>query len=195
MVYNAALALDGKVLRINSACQLLSRAVASERRQLRYPLSSPLCELVQCYQSLRSFGSEECGCAVLTRSSLYPHFSAIRSVVDGKVVSVQEGAPIELRSITKRDPEVNVAITTIRNGNIYLPCGLYSGKAEGVRCNECDKVLEGRHYHCHICDGGNYDVCIECYPGDGLPDPLDPNLDKHCQGKRRCNQTGFPEKY
>nr|POF01001.1 protein nbr1 like [Quercus suber] len=42
-----------------------------------------------------------------------------------------------------------------------------------VYCNECDKTMPDSHFHCSICDGGDYDLCQECVssgklcPGEG----------------------------
>lgn len=45
--------------------------------------------------------------------------------------------------------------------------------AWSVYCNECDKAMANEHYHCSICDDGDFDLCQECVsagklcPGDG----------------------------
>lgn len=31
-----------------------------------------------------------------------------------------------------------------------------------IFCNECDKPLADAHFHCSICDGGDYDLCETC---------------------------------
>lgn len=42
-----------------------------------------------------------------------------------------------------------------------------------VYCNECDKPMANEHYHCSICDDGDYDLCGSCVdsgvhcPGQG----------------------------
>ncbi|GAM82675.1 hypothetical protein ANO11243_006570 [Dothideomycetidae sp. 11243] len=42
-----------------------------------------------------------------------------------------------------------------------------------VYCNECDATLHNEHFHCSICDGGDYDLCQRCVndgklcPGQG----------------------------
>jgi next-to-BRCA1 protein 1 len=42
-----------------------------------------------------------------------------------------------------------------------------------VYCNICDKPMVNEHYHCNICDDGDYDLCQTCVdaghhcPGDG----------------------------
>ncbi|TKX23502.1 hypothetical protein C1H76_4572 [Elsinoe australis] len=48
-----------------------------------------------------------------------------------------------------------------------------SGPTWSVYCNECDTVMHNEHYHCSICDGGDYDLCQGCVnsgklcPGQG----------------------------
>lgn len=37
-----------------------------------------------------------------------------------------------------------------------------NGHPWSVYCNECDKAMSDAHYHCSICDGGDYDLCEEC---------------------------------
>ncbi|KAF2482709.1 hypothetical protein BDY17DRAFT_346752 [Neohortaea acidophila] len=47
------------------------------------------------------------------------------------------------------------------------------GHPWSVYCNECDAAMADAHYHCSICDGGDYDLCERCVslgklcPGDG----------------------------
>lgn len=41
-----------------------------------------------------------------------------------------------------------------------------------IDCNHCGKVISTNHYHCSICDDGDYDLCLACVdagvtcPGD-----------------------------
>ena len=45
--------------------------------------------------------------------------------------------------------------------------------AWSIYCNECDKAMTNEHFHCSVCDGGDYDLCTECVqngrfcPGEG----------------------------
>ncbi|KAI9663793.1 MAG: hypothetical protein M1821_007283 [Bathelium mastoideum] len=41
-----------------------------------------------------------------------------------------------------------------------LPAGATG--AWSVYCNECDKPMLAEHFHCSICDDGDYDLCQEC---------------------------------
>ncbi|EMC92468.1 hypothetical protein BAUCODRAFT_38535 [Baudoinia panamericana UAMH 10762] len=42
------------------------------------------------------------------------------------------------------------------------------GHPWSVYCNECDKPMANAHFHCSICDGGDYDLCEECVDGGKL---------------------------
>lgn len=42
------------------------------------------------------------------------------------------------------------------------------GHAWSVYCNNCDKMVNNAHYHCSICDDGDYDLCEECVTGGKL---------------------------
>ncbi|GME52823.1 Zz type zinc finger domain-containing protein [Neofusicoccum parvum] len=50
------------------------------------------------------------------------------------------------------------------------PANLFSWS---VYCNVCDKPMSNEHYHCSICDEGDYDLCANCVaaghhcPGEG----------------------------
>jgi next to BRCA1 gene 1 protein len=42
-----------------------------------------------------------------------------------------------------------------------------------VYCNNCDKPMANEHYHCSICDDGDYDLCSTCV-----------DAGNHCPGER-----------
>ena len=31
-----------------------------------------------------------------------------------------------------------------------------------IWCNQCDNAIADAHWHCSICDGGDYDICLKC---------------------------------
>ena len=31
-----------------------------------------------------------------------------------------------------------------------------------IDCNNCGKTIPNEHYHCNICDQGDYDLCLKC---------------------------------
>lgn len=38
----------------------------------------------------------------------------------------------------------------------------FHGHAWSVYCNNCDNAVTDAHFHCSICDGGDYDLCPSC---------------------------------
>lgn len=31
-----------------------------------------------------------------------------------------------------------------------------------IQCNRCDEAIPSSHWHCSVCDGGDYDLCLKC---------------------------------
>ncbi|KAI6853948.1 hypothetical protein KC334_g22596, partial [Hortaea werneckii] len=60
--------------------------------------------------------------------------------------------------------------TKEQQGNILINS---HGHPWSVYCNACDKAMADAHFHCSICDGGDYDLCQDCVvsgklcPGEG----------------------------
>jgi next-to-BRCA1 protein 1 len=54
-----------------------------------------------------------------------------------------------------------------------------------VYCNSCEKNMLKEHYHCNVCDGGDYDLCPECVDA-GVHCPGD----NHWLIKRVFNENG-----
>lgn len=54
-----------------------------------------------------------------------------------------------------------------------------------VYCNNCDTPMLNAHYHCSICDGGDYDLCEKCV-GEGKLCPGD----NHWLVKRTMDKNG-----
>jgi next-to-BRCA1 protein 1 len=64
----------------------------------------------------------------------------------------------------------------------HLPLG--ATYSFSVFCNECNKNMLNEHYHCDVCEGGDYDLCTECLA-----------LGKHCLDDnhwliKRCMRDG-----
>lgn len=63
----------------------------------------------------------------------------------------------------------NLALRTRNDAPTSLP----SMTSWSVFCNECDRPMKNEHFHCSICDDGDYDLCIGCVhegrhcPGEG----------------------------
>lgn len=65
----------------------------------------------------------------------------------------------QLASITLPIRNQTVQSTTIINNQ---------GRPWSVYCNECDQPIGDGHFHCSICDGGDYDLCENCVSGGKL---------------------------
>ncbi|GAB7351616.1 hypothetical protein MBLNU459_g2231t1 [Dothideomycetes sp. NU459] len=61
-----------------------------------------------------------------------------------------------------------LALRTRASNDVPAPTQAWS-----VYCNECDSGMDNVHFHCSICDGGDYDLCAKCVesgklcPGEG----------------------------
>lgn len=71
----------------------------------------------------------------------------------------------ELANLTRQR---NLALRTKRDSPAALP----PMTSWSVFCNECDKPMRNEHFHCSICDDGDYDLCTSCV-GEG----------RHCPGE------------
>ena len=69
----------------------------------------------------------------------------------------------ELANISR---ERELALRT-KDAPVPFPAGAWS-----VYCNACDKAMIDEHYHCSICDDGDYDLCETCV-----------NAGIHCPGE------------
>ena len=84
---------------------------------------------------------------------------------------IQQGltfpSPPQTRDLTVR-PKSEKMPLTIPTVVAAHPAGAWS-----VYCNVCDKPAANEHYHCTICDNGDYDLCQSCVeaghhcPGEG----------------------------
>ncbi|GAB7341361.1 hypothetical protein MBLNU457_7621t1 [Dothideomycetes sp. NU457] len=49
-----------------------------------------------------------------------------------------------------------------------MPAAVAALPIWSIYCNECDTVMEDEHFHCSICDGGDFDLCTKCVAGGKL---------------------------
>ncbi|OJD13597.1 hypothetical protein AJ78_05966 [Emergomyces pasteurianus Ep9510] len=94
--------------------------------------------------------------------------------------SVPEESPAEGDSKTQPQPEPQQEMELVQSNPVLAP-GLKSGSGPNVvqlspiciDCNHCGKAVPDAHYHCSICDDGDYDLCQKCVdagvlcPGEG----------------------------
>ena len=55
-----------------------------------------------------------------------------------------------------------------RTREAVTPALTRKGHPWSVHCNECDVAMANAHFHCNICDGGDYDLCEDCVAGGKL---------------------------
>jgi len=85
-------------------------------------------------------------------------FTADRSDFFSSLASAGMQAPREL-AFRSREPAVTPVAPAQGQWSVY--------------CNSCDAAMYNAHYHCSICDGGDYDLCESCIstgtlcPGEG----------------------------
>lgn len=75
-----------------------------------------------------------------------------------------EEAPVP-RSFTARESFFSelANLSNCRSLNVHNvdhPVNIHGSYS--VFCNECDQAIPGAHYHCSICDDGDFDLCQSC---------------------------------
>lgn len=84
----------------------------------------------------------------------------------------REGFFAELANIS-RNRELALRIKETQPAPAYAKAASPAACSWSVFCNACDKPMANEHYHCNICDDGDYDLCAKCVkdgshcPGEG----------------------------
>lgn len=84
----------------------------------------------------------------------------------------REGFSAELANIS-RNRELALRIKETQPAPAYAKAASPAACSWSVFCNACDRPMANEHYHCNICDDGDYDLCAACVkdgahcPGDG----------------------------
>jgi len=60
------------------------------------------------------------------------------------------------------------AASSVHDGPISCILPQTSSSSYMVCCNNCDTSIHGMHYHCSICDHGDYDLCQTCVDDKGV---------------------------
>ncbi|KAF2091908.1 hypothetical protein K490DRAFT_23033, partial [Saccharata proteae CBS 121410] len=112
---------------------------------------------------------------------LYPYarLPAFHSTNMRSVTKPADPAPIKPFQLADGEGEAPVPKTfTLQKSMSPFPSRLCCSEAPpncawSVYCNTCDKPMANEHYHCSICDDGDYDLCGACVdaghhcPGEG----------------------------
>jgi len=80
-------------------------------------------------------------------------FSSDRSEFFNNLARAGHAVPREL-AFRSREPVATPAVSAQGQWSVY--------------CNNCDNAMYDAHYHCSICDGGDYDLCETCISGGQL---------------------------
>lgn len=78
----------------------------------------------------------------------------------------------ELSNIS-RNRELALRIKETQPAPVYTKAASPATCSWSVFCNACDRPMADEHYHCNICDDGDYDLCSVCVkdgahcPGEG----------------------------
>jgi next-to-BRCA1 protein 1 len=84
----------------------------------------------------------------------------------------REGFFAELATIS-RNRELALRIKETQPAPAYAKTVSPAACSWSVFCNACDRPMANEHYHCNICDDGDYDLCETCVkdgahcPGEG----------------------------
>jgi next-to-BRCA1 protein 1 len=70
--------------------------------------------------------------------------------------------PPSIKTLVNEQSEAPSRVIPIQIQDVKGP-----GQSFSVFCNECDKSIPGPHWHCSICEEGDYDLCRECV-GSGV---------------------------
>lgn len=92
--------------------------------------------------------------------------------VDNQAGEEQRPQNAGMRQLTMSDFFADLASKGSRQELAFRsrePSGPVNGsQAWSVYCNECDVPMSDAHFHCSICDGGDYDLCEACVAGGKL---------------------------
>ncbi|KAH9873160.1 hypothetical protein J1614_005558 [Plenodomus biglobosus] len=101
-----------------------------------------------------------------------PKFEPISPSSPTKLADTEGEAPVP-RSFTARHTFFNnLASANFDGGLAFRPKPLDACTSWVVYCNNCNHPMEDEHFHCSVCDGGDYDLCPDC---------VDSGI--HCPGK------------
>lgn len=105
----------------------------------------------------------------VTSSSTEPHLQTkVAPLIDAEVEvkPIPIVRPIDLNSQAARDAFFAHLASIAKRREAERPKeevpAPVATTAWQVYCNNCDKPMKDTHYHCSICDDGDYDLCEEC---------------------------------
>ncbi|KAH7082145.1 hypothetical protein FB567DRAFT_530672 [Paraphoma chrysanthemicola] len=89
-------------------------------------------------------------------------FEPVSPVSPLKAADAEDEAPLP-RSFTARQSFFNNLANASHNADLaFRPKPTHACTSWVVYCNNCNHPMEDEHYHCSVCDGGDYDLCLAC---------------------------------
>lgn len=73
--------------------------------------------------------------------------------------------PAPLEPVDTGDLDTVPQVTSAKSGH-SRHCQDFSCSAFCIDCNNCGKSIPNEHYHCGICDQGDFDLCSSCIAAD-----------------------------
>ncbi|CCX07078.1 hypothetical protein FPQ18DRAFT_309915 [Pyronema domesticum] len=125
-------------------------------------------------QAAPSISPAELEGAVAAAVSSYcsgPEFNAqLRDTVREEVVK-QKPEQSDLISLSEEVPEIPLEQTQPSQPETLLDGLISAAATENIFCDACKDYVDGFHYHCSICSGGDYDLCMTCVDRKNLHCP------------------------
>ena len=95
--------------------------------------------------------------------------SPVASATESVVHTSCHGETRSVKSSSKRLPtlaEFKGDNASVADGafakNFNIPSGNDSLGSFSIDCNSCGELIPDEHYHCGICDNGDFDLCLAC---------------------------------
>ncbi|CAN9261504.1 unnamed protein product [Alternaria alternata] len=110
---------------------------------------------------------------VIARSPDMEKKEAISPVSPPKTADADGEAPVPQAFTARQNFFNNLATANYNSGLAFRPKPSNVCTSWVVYCNNCNEPMEDEHFHCSVCDGGDYDLCPACVdngvhcPGSG----------------------------
>jgi next to BRCA1 gene 1 protein len=96
-------------------------------------------------------------------SAFIPERPAVMSLDNATNDTLIPPAKLEQQKAAKRDTAPKIPLHRSRDHRIGQDV---LGGAFCIDCNNCGKSIPDEHYHCGICDDGDFDLCSSCVAAD-----------------------------
>jgi next-to-BRCA1 protein 1 len=107
---------------------------------------------------------------VIARSPDSKADAPVSSVSPLKATEKEEEAPVPQAFTTRQNFFNHLTAANGNSGLAFRPKPTNLCTSWVVYCNNCNEPMEDEHFHCSVCDGGDYDLCPACV-GNGIHCP------------------------